>query len=216
MDIWWTLHLRREPASVSLARRILLGTMESAGVDEDIAHEIALALSEACANAVEHAAGPYAAREYRVTATISGDHCRIEVADHGWGATGPTRTVASTTLTAEPSLRRRSRRYRGGAYASAAMRARAARVDTSGINAASLSAVQRGHGRPVGPTPTPDPFDLTRVPEPPTDAERGRGLHLIRALSDSVQFRRHPDTGSVVSFDKTLKWRPGRPMLAAS
>ncbi|MEU7602359.1 hypothetical protein AB0B44_15300, partial [Streptomyces sp. NPDC041003] len=31
--IWWSLHLRREAASVPLARRLLLGTMETAGVD---------------------------------------------------------------------------------------------------------------------------------------------------------------------------------------
>ncbi|MET9606475.1 ATP-binding protein [Streptomyces sp. NPDC006512] len=61
MSIWWSLHLRREAASVPLARRLLLGTMETAGVDPDISFDLSLALSEACANAVEHGgrvAGP--------------------------------------------------------------------------------------------------------------------------------------------------------------
>ncbi len=54
MSIWWSLHLRREAGeSVPLARR-LLGTMETAGVDPDISFDLSLALSEACANAVEH------------------------------------------------------------------------------------------------------------------------------------------------------------------
>lgn len=48
MSMWWSLHLRREAASVPLARRFLLGTMESAGVDPDISYDLSVALSEAC------------------------------------------------------------------------------------------------------------------------------------------------------------------------
>ena len=54
MSIWWSLHLRREAASVPLARRLLIGTMETAGVDPDISYDLSVALTEACANAVEH------------------------------------------------------------------------------------------------------------------------------------------------------------------
>ncbi|MEU2235988.1 ATP-binding protein [Streptomyces vietnamensis] len=91
MSIWWSLHLRREAASVPLARRLLLGTMETAGVDPDVSYELSVALTEACANAVEHggAGGP---RErggaYRVTAYLDGETCRIEVADSGPGFPG--------------------------------------------------------------------------------------------------------------------------------
>ncbi|MEI7034065.1 ATP-binding protein [Streptomyces pratensis] len=99
MSIWWSLHLRREAASVPLARRFLLGTMETAGVDPDISFDLSVALSEACANAVEHG-GDRAAREehgdlgyarppdsgqYRVTAYLDGEKCRIEVTDSGPG-----------------------------------------------------------------------------------------------------------------------------------
>ncbi|MGX1755673.1 ATP-binding protein [Streptomyces lydicus] len=84
MSIWWSLHLRREAASVPLARRLLLGTMETAGVDPDICYDLAVALSEACANAVEHG-GDAATEDYRVTAFIDGDTCRIEVTDSGPG-----------------------------------------------------------------------------------------------------------------------------------
>lgn len=83
MSIWWSLHLRREAASVPLARRLLLGTMETAGVDPDICYDLSVALSEACANAVEH--GGDATEDYRVTAFIDGDTCRIEVTDSGPG-----------------------------------------------------------------------------------------------------------------------------------
>ncbi|MFF8694162.1 ATP-binding protein [Streptomyces sp. NPDC015144] len=105
MSIWWSLHLRREAASVPLARRFLLGTMETAGVDPDISFDLSVALTEACANAVEHGGGHPAAADpessqgweerpdrsatvpgrYRVTAYLDGERCRIEVADSGPG-----------------------------------------------------------------------------------------------------------------------------------
>ncbi|TJZ50270.1 ATP-binding protein [Streptomyces piniterrae] len=88
MSIWWSLHLRREAASVPLARRLLLGTMETAGVDPDICYDLSVALSEACANAVEHG-GDAATEDYRVTAFIDGDTCRIEVTDSGPGFRRP-------------------------------------------------------------------------------------------------------------------------------
>ncbi|WP_030609119.1 ATP-binding protein [Streptomyces fulvoviolaceus] len=94
MSIWWSLHLRRDAASVPLARRLLLGTMETAGVDPDVSYDLSLALSEACANAVEHggdmasdgASATYS-EAYRVTAYLDGEKCRIEVADSGPGFT---------------------------------------------------------------------------------------------------------------------------------
>ncbi|MGW7050137.1 ATP-binding protein [Streptomyces sp. NPDC054887] len=88
MSIWWSLHLRREAASVPLARRLLLGTMETAGVDPDISYDLSVALSEACANAVEHGGDDHSgtpSAEYRVTAYLDGEKCRIEVSDSGPG-----------------------------------------------------------------------------------------------------------------------------------
>lgn len=91
MSIWWSLHLRRDAASVPLARRLLLGTMETAGVDPDVSYDLSVALSEACANAVEHGgdtARGGCSEAYRVTAYLDGETCRIEVADSGPGFTG--------------------------------------------------------------------------------------------------------------------------------
>ncbi|MER5749492.1 ATP-binding protein [Streptomyces sp. NPDC002088] len=91
MSIWWSLHLRREAASVPLARRLLLGTMETAGVDPDVSYDLSVALSEACANAVEHGGGTAQgghSEAYRVTAYLDGEKCRIEVADSGPGFVG--------------------------------------------------------------------------------------------------------------------------------
>ncbi|GGW52553.1 ATPase [Streptomyces lucensis JCM 4490] len=88
MSIWWSLHLRREPSSVPLARRLLMGTMETAGVDPEVSYDLSVALSEACANAVEHGGDEVpgdASEAYRVTAYLDGEKCRIEVADSGPG-----------------------------------------------------------------------------------------------------------------------------------
>lgn len=100
MSILWSLHLRREAASVPLARRLLVGTMDTAGVDPDISYDLSVALSEACANAVEHGGGVRtegSAGAYRVTAYLDGEMCRIEVADSGPGfpADRPRRSVPS-------------------------------------------------------------------------------------------------------------------------
>ncbi|MFJ6696814.1 ATP-binding protein [Streptomyces sp. NPDC091272] len=104
MSIWWSLHLRREAASVPLARRLLLGAMETAGVDPDVSYDLSVALSEACANAVEHGGGPTGGThcaEYRVTAYLDGEKCRIEVTDSGPGF---------------PSGRRRNPAAQGGGH----------------------------------------------------------------------------------------------------
>ncbi|MEU1178740.1 ATP-binding protein [Streptomyces sp. NPDC005820] len=104
MSIWWSLHLRREAASVPLARRLLLGTMETAGVDPDVSYDLSVALSEACANAVEHG-GEYArggpSEAYRVTAYLDGEKCRIEVADSGPGFTGDRPAPAPARMSAD-------------------------------------------------------------------------------------------------------------------
>jgi serine/threonine-protein kinase RsbW len=90
MSVWWSLQLRREAASVPLVRRLLLGALESAGVDDEIAYELSVALTEACANAVEHGArgNGESPDKFRVTAYLDGDRCRIEVADSGPGFRG--------------------------------------------------------------------------------------------------------------------------------
>ncbi|HZF90640.1 ATP-binding protein [Streptomyces sp.] len=86
MSIWWSLQLRRDAASVPLARRLLLGTMETAGVDPEVSYDLSVALTEACANAVEHGGGR-SSGAYRVTAYLDGEKCRIEVTDSGPGFT---------------------------------------------------------------------------------------------------------------------------------
>ncbi|WP_426503058.1 ATP-binding protein [Dactylosporangium sp. McL0621] len=74
-----TLTLRREPASVGQCRRLFDTTLIALNVGADCRDDIALILTEACTNAVVHAAG----ETYRVNLTVDRRRCVIEVFDHG-------------------------------------------------------------------------------------------------------------------------------------
>ncbi|GAA2133896.1 hypothetical protein GCM10009760_10540 [Kitasatospora kazusensis] len=217
MDIWWTLHLKRDPASVPLARRILLGAMDSAGVDPQVSFDLGIALTEACANAVEHAVGGRPEEGFQVTASISGDRLRIEVIDSGPGLPPLTPPSAAPPLPRlrrrpappppRPGARNRTRRGRATLPAPALTAPRTRSDRPAPYDTHVLSAV-----RPA--------FAATRTPDldtlPDLAAESGRGLFLIHALTDHVQLRNHPLRGAIVSFDKVLKWQEKAPLRLAS
>ena len=76
MEITLVLNLPRDAASVPVTRQVLDGCLETLGVTPDTRADIALALTEACANVVLHA-GPGA--EYEVEARARNGQCVIEV-----------------------------------------------------------------------------------------------------------------------------------------
>ncbi|MGH6655034.1 MAG: ATP-binding protein [Actinocrinis sp.] len=82
MDVNWTLLLPREAQSVGKARRMLRDTATLAGVDPEVSFDLGVALTEACANVIEHAG---LAEGYWVAAGISADRCWIDVIDNGVG-----------------------------------------------------------------------------------------------------------------------------------
>ncbi len=43
---------------------------------------------------------------------------------------------------------------------------------------------------------------------PNPSAEEGRGLHLIRMLTENVRLARHPKQGTIMHFEKRLEWEP--------
>lgn len=215
MSMWWSLHLRREAASVPLARRFLLGSMESAGVDPDISFDLSVALSEACANAVEHGganAGPdgagghrdamdeldaweepsgTACGQYRVTAYLDGETCRIEVADSGPGF--PTRRTLRDAAQQErqPQYQQQSQNQQQPQYQQQPQQGQQGQYQLQ-----QCQSKQAGH--------------------PPLAAEGGRGLCLIEELADHVHFGNRPGRGgAVVSFDKILKWREGALLMVS-
>jgi serine/threonine-protein kinase RsbW len=76
------LGLRRESASVGVARRIIDGALRAMGAGVGCRGELVLALSEACTNAVKHAVGTDG---YEVRVTVDDDRCVVEVIDAGRG-----------------------------------------------------------------------------------------------------------------------------------
>nr|WP_240942669.1 ATP-binding protein [Planosporangium thailandense] len=135
MQVTVKLSLPRDTSSVSISRRVVRSALNALGVVEDIRYDVELALTEACANVVQHAAF---SDEYEVSISIEGATCSIDVVDSGHG-----------------------------------------------YDEASLQA---------------------SMPHP--SAEEGRGLHLIRMLTENVQLGHHPKQGTIMHFEKKLEWEP--------
>jgi serine/threonine-protein kinase RsbW len=100
VDFTMTLSLPRDAVSVPIGRQVLDGCLETLGVVAGTRTDIALALSEACANAVKHAG---AGEEYEVMACARDGRCVIEVANagDGTGPTAPARAPGPAPVTAE-------------------------------------------------------------------------------------------------------------------
>jgi serine/threonine-protein kinase RsbW len=80
VEIKLALSLPREAVSVPVSRQVLDGCLETLGVAPDTRADIALALSEACANVIQHA-GP--GEEYEVQVSARDRRCVIEVVNTG-------------------------------------------------------------------------------------------------------------------------------------
>jgi serine/threonine-protein kinase RsbW len=80
MEINLALHLPRDAVSVPVSRQVLGTCLEILGVTPDTRADIALALSEACANVIQHA-GP--GDEYEVLVSARNRTCVIEVVNYG-------------------------------------------------------------------------------------------------------------------------------------
>jgi serine/threonine-protein kinase RsbW len=76
MEIQMALYLPRDAVSVPVSRQVLDSCLETLGVSPDTRGDIALALSEACANVIQHA-GP--GEEYEVRVSTGDCRCAIEV-----------------------------------------------------------------------------------------------------------------------------------------
>jgi serine/threonine-protein kinase RsbW len=80
VEIKLVLYLPRDSASVPVSRQVLDGCLQTLGVTPDTRADIALALTEACANVILHA-GPV--DEYEVLAYTRNGRCVIEVINTG-------------------------------------------------------------------------------------------------------------------------------------
>lgn len=80
MEVVLEMTLPRNAESAPLVRHTLDASLRGLGVAAEIRADIALALGEACANVIQHAAN---GKEYEVRARMDGVRCVVEVIDGG-------------------------------------------------------------------------------------------------------------------------------------
>ncbi|MGP4026389.1 ATP-binding protein [Actinomadura sp. 3N407] len=80
MEVVLEMTLPRNAESAPLVRHTLDASLRGLGVASEIRADIALALGEACANVIQHAAN---GMEYEVRARMDGVRCVVEVIDGG-------------------------------------------------------------------------------------------------------------------------------------
>jgi serine/threonine-protein kinase RsbW len=82
LEIRYSLRLPRDVVTVPLVRTICRDAMHRLGVTDDCQGDVALALTEACTNVVQHAEG---VNDYEVVIEFCGGLCHIRVIDQGAG-----------------------------------------------------------------------------------------------------------------------------------
>jgi serine/threonine-protein kinase RsbW len=132
-----SVSLPRQSHSVPVIRRLAAQILRAFGVAADSIHDVELAISEACANVIQHAID---SEGYEVSIELAADRCAITVIDRG------------------------------------------------------------------------DGFDAATVKhQDDDDAESGRGLSLMRALVDNLNFVSEPKVGAVVHMVKQLDYDDSHP-----
>jgi serine/threonine-protein kinase RsbW len=82
VEIRYSLRLPRDAVTVPLVRTLCRDAMTRLGVTSDCQGDVALALTEACGNVVQHAGGD---EDYEVVIEFTGEICHIRVLDKGHG-----------------------------------------------------------------------------------------------------------------------------------
>jgi serine/threonine-protein kinase RsbW len=136
VEIRYSLRLPRDAVTVPLVRTICRDAMRRLGVTPDCQGDVALALTEACANVVQHAEG---VSDYEVAIEFADATCHIRVVDRGGGI---------------------------------------------------------------------DLRDSDRT-EARLEGDSGRGIVLMRLLSDRVAFEAAPEDGTIVHLQKRLELEEG-------
>ncbi len=94
MEISFSIRLPTEAASVPVIRALCRSNLEQLRVIPDCIEDIALAVTEACANVVRHSSD---SSGFEVRVNIADDLCRIVITDSGPGFL-PSSVAASTRL----------------------------------------------------------------------------------------------------------------------
>jgi serine/threonine-protein kinase RsbW len=82
MQMSFTLDLPRDALSVPVMRGVITASLRSIGTETECISDIAVAITEACTNVIEHSLDGDA---YEVTARVQDARCHIQVKDTGRG-----------------------------------------------------------------------------------------------------------------------------------
>jgi serine/threonine-protein kinase RsbW len=132
------LELPRDSSTVPLVRHLTKHALWEIGVTRSCVADVELAVTEACANVVEHASGD---DSYSVEVSVNAEQCEIRVVDTG----------------------------RGFDYQS---------LDSGNAD---------------------------------SEADRGRGIALMKVLVDAIDFRSEPERGTIVHLVKALEFDGSQP-----
>ena len=82
MEIVFTLCLPHDESSVAVVRHLCMSAMTRLGVKDGCIHDVAVAVTEACTNVLQHAAGD---DQYDVEVRLTDQQASIRVSDVGDG-----------------------------------------------------------------------------------------------------------------------------------
>lgn len=85
MRLCLQLSLPRDARYVSIMRNVATSLLRDVEAPEGAVNDLRVAVSEACANVVLHAAG---VDEYSANLTVDPEGCQVEIVDHGPGFDG--------------------------------------------------------------------------------------------------------------------------------
>src|SRR3954463_3113135 len=83
LEISYTINLPRDAMTVPMVRRLCQGAMTELGVSRPCISEVAIAVTEACANVIEHSSD--VEDDYEINVAVNEDLCEIRVIDTGRG-----------------------------------------------------------------------------------------------------------------------------------
>lgn len=86
MHVRLQVDLPRTSRRVPEARRLVSSLLEQAGAPSTVVEDMALVVTEACANVVHHATG---SDRYGLSVALAGHACEVEVVDRGPGFASP-------------------------------------------------------------------------------------------------------------------------------
>ena len=167
LEVNVSLTLPRDELTVPVARHLCDLALGELGVTARCRADVALALTEACTNVVEHSADDH---PYAVNITLDERQCSIRVK----GGDG------------DVDLARLERRASDTDHDTGHGGGHGAGSDRDGSGAA-------GSGGRL-------------------DAERGRGIDIMRRLVDRVAFTAEPEDGVIVHLHKQLEFDEGHPV----